>query len=525
MTTFSNCISVVDLPLNSTSFSLENAAPRQYRFLNVQLVLEGGRLNIYAFSQLPTQLYAAVSYVWRGLKSSGNIDSSFEVKGIEEEPKVPISTVKTICLAASKLNCPLVWLDKLCMRQDDKASEDGRADKEWQVQQMHQIYSRCSTCLVLPGGLGRLAALDESTTWIERAWTLQEALAPSSVQVLIDWHHDDTVLQHNKPVFVWEIAPGKGAVVELKSLLEASLKREVKVIPNEHTKELGDYRSQKLRILADVKESGWHLINALLGAIDHHDDDGRSNAIWRCTTLRSARYQVDMIYSIMGLMHVTLPISYEKHPKDVVVELTQALSQKGRGAEWLGIWPSLGASSQNSAMPILPMSTNKDLGSASKEIALVETAPGKLQEVKKLLDQSRDDHWWWLKGTPRGEIDDDGFLTFTSRCTPIVKSNDNRKYPIDTAQRDYPDTLIQCTISPNKRIWKMVKERTIHYAIVIGKKQLYNNGIFGTAVVPDSTFLMIVEDRGHRGFRNLGYAWADENIGETWTERTFKVGD
>lgn len=48
-------------------------------------------------------------------------------------------------------------------------------DKAWQVRRMFSLYQHCKVSLVLPGGIQRLAAHDEGTNWIERAWTLQEA--------------------------------------------------------------------------------------------------------------------------------------------------------------------------------------------------------------------------------------------------------------------------------------------------------------------------------------------------------------
>ncbi|KAK0615564.1 hypothetical protein B0T17DRAFT_619203 [Bombardia bombarda] len=42
---------------------------------------------------------------------------------------------------------------------------------------MSSRYQHCTQNLVLPGGLQRLVRLDETTAWVQRAWTLQDALA------------------------------------------------------------------------------------------------------------------------------------------------------------------------------------------------------------------------------------------------------------------------------------------------------------------------------------------------------------
>ena len=46
-------------------------------------------------------------------------------------------------------------------------------------------------CLVLPGGLGRLIDPTERSPWAQRAWTLQEAIAPPVVLVVFQWKFPD----------------------------------------------------------------------------------------------------------------------------------------------------------------------------------------------------------------------------------------------------------------------------------------------------------------------------------------------
>ena len=156
---------------------------------------------------------------------------------------------------------------------------------------------------------------------MERAWTLQEALAPPAVNFIIDWTKGDAILQHNASIAVKEVLPGKAAVIELKALLEGSLKSEVRLITNESKDDSEKYLWQTLRLLGNANEAqDSYPIMALLGAMDHTNDTGRLNAIWRCTTMRSAKYAADMIYSIMGLMDITLTnIESTKDLQEVVV--------------------------------------------------------------------------------------------------------------------------------------------------------------------------------------------------------------
>ena len=507
---------LVDLPLDELrTFSLNDAIPCHYRFIEIQSFLKDGRLSVLHMPDLPSEPYAAVSYVWRVLKPIAPSDAAFSVKNIEDYPKIPIDILNTVCIAASALNCGLLWLDKLCIRQDGKLSQEGRIDNAWQVEHMFKIYSNCNVCLALPGGLGLLAAIDEKTVWLERAWTLQESLAPPIVKIIFAWDKGPAILQHNYPVFVQEVVPGKAATVDLKSLLEASLKPEVKLIRDNHDEKWENIPSQDLRILGHRKDYDGSLIMALLGALEHTNENGRLNAIWRCTILRSAKLPQDMLYSIMGLMDITLSVNYDEALEDIVIKFTMNLLAKGYAADWLGIAPSLGPHLTKSAMPILPRP-------GEKGGAYIEVKPGSWVEVKKLLSESHDNWWWWLKNAPKGKVDPEGFLTFVARAMSITQSDENTSFVKYTLQKDHLNIIIQCS---NSSAWILSpRTETSSYAVVIGHKEQYSSGIFSKFVFPNSTLLMIVECSDGESYRNIGYAWANEEISENWSERQLKVG-
>ncbi|KAK3172114.1 hypothetical protein OEA41_004199 [Lepraria neglecta] len=523
MTATRSPIRVADFAIDGLeTYSLGSASPCQYRFLDCQRLLKENVIYVVAFLELPTQPYAVVSYPWRPATPATNISASFKVKAIEKEPRISVDVLKTIFIAASFFGCHLLWIDKLCARQDSRAPGDGKLDNEWQVQNMHSIYRGCSTCLALPGGLSRLATLDERTNWMERAWTLQEALAPPAVNFIIDWTKGDAILQHNASIAVKEVLPGKAAVIELKALLEGSLKSEVRLITNESKDDSEKYLWQTLRLLGNANEvQDSYPIMALLGAMDHTNDTGRLNAIWRCTTMRSAKYAADMIYSIMGLMDITLTnIESAKDPQEVVVEFTRALTQKGHQADWLGVAPNLGPWLRMSAMPLLPMSEDDGKG---KTTAYIEVGYGKLAKVKDLLEKNpRDMMWWWLKNAPKGVVDQSGYLTFTSLATSAAESKDKTVYSEYRLQRDHPGSVIHCS---SNRAWDILPElRSPHFVVVIGTKEQYLSGIFSSMVDPNTTLLMLVEEGREGTFRNVGYAWADENASKGWIERTFMIG-
>lgn len=150
------------------------------------------------------------------MESKNKDEPSFRVIGIETEPQIAIQALKTACIAATKLGSDLLCLEKLCVRQDKATAHDAVLDNDWQVQNMHNIYS----CVVMLGGLRRLAKIDEKTKWMERAWTLLEDLAPPTLHVLVDWDQGNCTLHHTAPIEVQEVVPGKAALVKLHALLE-----------------------------------------------------------------------------------------------------------------------------------------------------------------------------------------------------------------------------------------------------------------------------------------------------------------
>ena len=200
--------------LDITPFS----TPKRFRFFSVDSILDpvSPRLDIFESVKRPPQpvhslvpynkhqqsSYCAISYVWKGIsddetsrrKYSLYYDSSFSVKGAEDADPISVQILRDIAWAARNFkkedthytevchanNVKFIWLDRISIMQTSKE------DKAWQITKMYLVYSD-STSLVLPGGLQRLVGIDESTSWADRAWTLQEALAPDRYDVYVLW--------------------------------------------------------------------------------------------------------------------------------------------------------------------------------------------------------------------------------------------------------------------------------------------------------------------------------------------------
>ncbi|KAI0794612.1 hypothetical protein C8Q74DRAFT_586864 [Fomes fomentarius] len=166
----------------------------RYRFIDADAFIQKHTLDVYETTVLPSQ-YTVISYVWFGLVASHDAlerDGSFRVHcghhhdGTLREDGGPISlkVLEYACKWASDSSTPFLWLDRLCIMQSSQH------DKAWQIGRMYAIYQHSEQCIVLPGGLQRLASVDDETSWASRAWTYQEAIATWDYAVVLtkDWY-------------------------------------------------------------------------------------------------------------------------------------------------------------------------------------------------------------------------------------------------------------------------------------------------------------------------------------------------
>ncbi|KIJ48568.1 hypothetical protein M422DRAFT_66300 [Sphaerobolus stellatus SS14] len=170
------------------------ATTERFRFIDCSAWITDNVLKIYETSTLPN-LYSTISYVWFGLVSESSaldVDGWFRVycgkreDGTMREDGGPINMrmLYYACQWSSRASCSYLWLDRICILQTSKI------DKTWQIRKMYDVYANCQECIVLPGGLQRLASVYDETSWAERAWTYQEAIVCWDYAVVFtkDWH-------------------------------------------------------------------------------------------------------------------------------------------------------------------------------------------------------------------------------------------------------------------------------------------------------------------------------------------------
>ncbi|KAH6638471.1 hypothetical protein C7974DRAFT_451867 [Boeremia exigua] len=383
----------------------DGTRPGRFRFLDCKRYIDEQLVCIQEFTGLPKSQYAATSYVWRGLKAQQKYACAvpFSAKGAEDADPMSFSLLHTAPVAHRLCCCTALQMPLAMARSPVHHPDQPRRYKTWQISNMFDVYQQCKVCLVLPGGLAGLARLTEETPWIHRAWTLQESLAPPSVQVLYEWPCGSCFLQSTRPIKVLEVESQKAAATSLDMLIAACMvsstvesghpanpgPRSRSTVsdnsrlalvsqgqdPGEKAfwseEEWSDHvtsllrRPSKLtpRILSNRNKAGrLHCLNKLLAALTQDSSEGRANAIWRSALLQTLSRPVDMVFSIMDLLGAHLdPASFspaERH--NATVRLAKQLLQRGCRAEWLGAIPSARIPAGLGTTPIMPQRVLKD---------------------------------------------------------------------------------------------------------------------------------------------------------------------
>ncbi|CAE6377800.1 unnamed protein product [Rhizoctonia solani] len=415
----------------SKRFTMDKTTPDRYRFVAcAPLLSDNPTIEVYEYTELPSS-YTCVSYVWYGEESGDT--GTFEVAAKDKDKgeghykasghPISIQILKDACCAAQKKGTNLIWLDRLCINKSDDV------DNSWQTMEMHKIYQGSKLCVVFPGGLWRLTDLYEETKWIDRGWTLQEAVAPPEVQVMFKWTHGESMAKarlfaDKQPSPITEITSGACAMAPLLLLLDCTISKTLQLIDKDtgeccenidvamfgagpQPDKTVDYRF----VLPSV---------AALAVIlnmprdTHNHDQEYYHCIWKSTMMRTTSDPRDMIFSVMGLFGVTLnPGGYDKSDcvKPAIALAQKILDKEGR-ATWLGVSFFSPPCPHLSTFPSFPKPLGSDKISA---VAIPET--GYVQAPQLMLNECIDPRA--LMNMPQGKIDKDGYLTFTANSVPV----------------------------------------------------------------------------------------------------------
>jgi Heterokaryon incompatibility protein (HET) len=517
------CMEVPVGELRGELFSLQKASRCRFRFLDCRAFVDEGVIRILDFEALPVQPYATISYVWSGLK--GNSGTSTEVlisvQGAGTADPIGSDVLKSACVASIQLQCKLLWLDRLCVMQETPE------DKRWQIIRMYDIYKGCKVCIILAGGLARLGTLFEETSWIYRAWTLQEAMAPADTKCLFSWERGTMSFQKNATVIITEVEHQKSGIANLVALLQATLtgfdfrfsreENEQRMAAGIPTDDLADRLVP--RMLADRSSGmGRNAMKGLESAI--FEVDGKSAAIWRSAYLRTSSRAVDMVFSIMGLLGVSLDPKHftENDRHGATTALLRELMRRGSRADWLGIDPDLQPSPVLSYLPLMPETSVAGRPYLKSRTGGVET--GLLNGITGL---------WWLGKAPMGSITNEGFFRFSALSTKVERGAmlKQEHFPPDQIEGLADSGLLVEEVSG--QTWKIVRslptgDSSRTHAVVVGEKTNFRSGIFPTFLFSIPVQLMLFEEKSDGSFFRIGGACTQKKYTNGWVKREFLVG-
>lgn len=532
--------SILSIPVSNISDDVVDpgchATPCRLRFLDVNAFLDTHDLRILEYpapeaehsvdglSSIHIPPYAAISYPWRDLQlPEGQSTTSISIAGALHSDPISVSIIHTACIAARAYDCHLLWLDRLCIVQSCKK------DKIWQIQRMFQIYKNCATCIVFPGGLVRLAKLDDTTLWTDRAWTLQEAAAPGAKKVKIvfqlsytsysSYIQDRCEAEKYNKVFreKWSnmarliknygsYGPFVDKILEVDRSATCDFERlsfHLGVLDSTTQSFAPDLAQDHDRF--PIRIIRVDAIRLLRSAIRMRGLD-----LWTAAYTRSSKRAVDMVFSLMDLFGVRLDVSQFHDEAErmkatiAMIQLIMKASPKAT-ATWLFIAPRMPPSKELSTLPQMPETSESGrayihTGQKGRVLAYDAIEAGGARK-------------WKTEGAPRGEMTDSGYFVFWSRAALLVEEG------IEVSRwKDYN----------NCEIW----------AIIVGRlKELNRNPDTWRIQLTDfnspkpegvyELTLMFVESHGYGLYHRIGMEREiDERktAGWNWMYRCFQVG-
>jgi hypothetical protein len=324
--------------------------------------------------------------------------------------------------------------------------------------------------------------------------TLQEAVAPHKCTVLFSWKHGTAVLQTHTALIITSVSPLAGTA-DLYDLLTMSMggRSATLVLPSSTTQ-------TKLTINILVSNDEENTAAALLGALSYKGQQGLESAIWRASLTRVASRPVDAVFSIMGILGVSLnPLAFGANDRTgATIQLMQALLQKGERAEWLGVAPHVAINPRIPTLPVFPSITGEGR-------AVVPSSSAKTGSES--MSAWMGDTWWRLVGAPYGSMSNDGTLTLRD-----VKVLSVRRH-MRTEGLFVQPSEIRIVGHEDVEVWYTApEEKGMTYAVRIGCKERYTNAAVAPLRDTEPWMVMVVEEDGEGSVRNLGYAAVGEEV-------------
>ncbi|KAI9768167.1 MAG: hypothetical protein M1840_004997 [Geoglossum simile] len=237
-----------------------------------------------------------------------------------------------IANAAHELGVKYIWLDFLCM---DQVGVKKDLEKKLQICLMADIYTQARSVVTMIGGIPQVQRLDGETSWMDRAWTLQETVLP---------------IKKGRTVWVYVIWPGTRGSTDVQDV--DGISYSVRGVAHEPTLRLIDITVlldmadttllspfPQVKVLDGKYGSSGVVPRCALRAAIHLNKYVSSAGVWRSMFLRTSSHPVDIVYSVMGIFGLRIdPYRDERQVDYLFYDLARKTAAIGEiGPAWLTI--------------------------------------------------------------------------------------------------------------------------------------------------------------------------------------------
>jgi hypothetical protein len=263
-------------------------------------------------------MYTAISHVWDSapdVEHQINAMDDLDVFGVDFDAPHGGTGLRSVTLswtgliqmayAARKKGSDYFWLDLCCIDQPDRDDDE----MAYQISIMADIYRYANNVIVMVGGAGCVQHADQATPWMDRAWTLQEAILNTKTFVCILWPD----LKRNvwyKSSLTWKlqkvniglplpISTDACCLIPLKDLLDMADADQSILLstgyPSVNVLDGMTIRAGKAPRMA---------LRAALAPPSQKQI--RYTGVWRSMFMRTSTKAVDVVYSIMGIFDLQI---------------------------------------------------------------------------------------------------------------------------------------------------------------------------------------------------------------------------
>ncbi|KAF7558238.1 hypothetical protein G7Z17_g197 [Cylindrodendrum hubeiense] len=318
--------------------------------------------------------YIAVSHVWdngaevddelNNMTIIDELDIDVTAEDGEHLDNKPISWLGLRQVAHAANRGPLgpvnyFWLDYLCLDQVDKNND---MEKGLQICIMGDIYRNAHAVVTMIGGIPSVQSVSTPSAWMDRAWTLQEAILNKNVTwIYVKWSTNPSHLsiQDPKSSTKWRFYPvgwtGGGlrpgedlCLVRLRHLLDLSDAQPLSNPPY-------PANLPEVVVLNGMTHKAGDVPRRALRACLSFDSKVRYTGVWRSMFMRTSSKPVDVVYSIMAIFNIQIrppfgkihvdPYRKNRDPEFVFNDLARKTAARGDiGPVWLTIGGIAGSS-------------------------------------------------------------------------------------------------------------------------------------------------------------------------------------